>query len=749
MKSKRVQALVLATAIVAGYAGAAAFSAWALPAVPVATGFGPDDGLTRYVLTASSGTASDELLAALEATDGVVDAQRLRDGRALVATEGLGPHHLEALPGVADADFSTTVPVMGAVTDPYFPNYGWNLDNTGGNAFAQYAVANSDVDAPEGWDGGTGAGAIVAVVDTGYDSDHPELAGALWTNPACATDADGDGITGDCNGWNFTTSSADVDNGGYGTHGASVSGVVGGRAGNGTGTAGVAPDVTIMPLVIGSGSSVDMNLGIEAIYYAVDHGADVINASWGGGATSQTLTSLRAAVRYAGDHGVLVVAAAGNDSSNRDFSLMYPASLDEPALVTVGNSNAADRVSASSAYGAASVDLFAPGELVFTTWNDGSYRLVSGTSIAAPQVAAAYAMYRAAWPEATTAELRAALLDDVDPVPAFAGKSVTGGRLSIASLADGALGAVRYAFTSLSVPAGVVTPGITAAGEAVVGEYEVTVGLGMAHEGEIWAVADKAVTLGDASGTTDDAGEVQFDLGTAGSPAELDLSPTLALGDGRYVLTVQLHRDGVALGRTFAAPLLVGSAPPVDPDEVDGSDGSESDGSAAPAARVRSSDGPDAGGSDGSGGSGSDGSGGSGDPDAGGAGGSGGSGDPDTGGSGGGSGGSGGVRRLRWRWLGRPGRRLGGHRRRRLRRGWLRRRAGGGSGDGGSGDDADGSGDGSGGGRAAAPAAARATAPAAAPAPVMAPATAVLRTAAPTTAARSPTRRSGCSGSPR
>ena len=166
------------------------------------------------------------------------------------------------------------------------------------------------------------------------------------------------------------------------------------------------------------------------------------------------------------------------------------------------------------------MDLFAPGELVFTTWNDGSYRLVSGTSIASPQVAAAYALYRAAWPEATTAELRQALLDDVDPVPAFAGKSVTGGRLSIASLAEGALGAVRYTFTSLSVPAGVVTPGITAAGEDAAGDYAVTVGLGMAHEGEIWAVADKDVTLGGATGTTDDAGEVQFDLGTAASLAD-------------------------------------------------------------------------------------------------------------------------------------------------------------------------------------------------------------------------------------
>ncbi|MDP9458845.1 MAG: S8 family serine peptidase [Actinomycetota bacterium] len=643
MKSKGLQALVLVTAAVAGYAGTAAVSAWAQPAVPIATGFGPDDGLTRYVLTPTAGTASEALLADLEAVDGVVNAQRLSDGRALVATDGLPPQALEALSGIADAAFSTSVPVLGTVTDPYFPAYGYNLDNTGSNAYAQYAVANADVDAPEGWEGGTGAGAIVAVVDTGYDSDHPELAGALWTNPlqACgaADGADAGDKAGDCHGWNFVTDSPDVDNGSYDTHGATVSGVIGGRAGNGAGTADVAPDVTIMPLVIGSGSSVDMNLGAEAIRYAVDHGADVINASWGGGGWPWELENLRSAIAYAGEHGVLVVAAAGNDSANRDYAPMYPASFAEPALVTVGNSNAADRISGSSAYGAVSVDLFAPGELVFTTWNDGSYRLVSGTSIASPQVAAAYALYRAAWPEATTAELRQALLDDVDPVPALAGKSVTGGRLSIASLAEGALGAVRYTFTSLSASAaGVLTPGITAAGEDVAGDYAVTVGLGMAHEGEIWALADKAISLGDVTGTTDDAGEVTFGLGSAASPAALDLSPTLALGDGRYVLTVQLHRDGAPLGRTFGAPLLVGSAPPAAPDEV-GDDGSRPDASGG---SESGSDGSGDSGDPGSDGSGSDGSEGPGDPGAGhsGAPGANGPGDLGDGGSGESGGGS-------------------------------------------------------------------------------------------------------------
>ena len=138
--------------------------------------------------------------------DGVVTAQSLYGGFALVATEGLGPHQLEAVPGVADAEFSTSVPVLGTISDPYFPQYGWNLENTGSNFYNQTGVADADVDASVGWEGGTGAGRIVAVVDSGFDSDHPDLAGALWTNPAerCGSaDTDRNGLAGDCHGWNF------------------------------------------------------------------------------------------------------------------------------------------------------------------------------------------------------------------------------------------------------------------------------------------------------------------------------------------------------------------------------------------------------------------------------------------------------------------------------------------------------------------------------------------------------------------
>ena len=586
MTSKRVLGIVLTSAVVAGYAGAAVWSAAATPPLEVATGFGEGDGLTRYVLTAD--TASGDLLTALEDVPGVASAQWLDGDRALVAVDGVTPERLQDVPGISAVEASTSVPVLaGLPSDPYFPQYGWNLENTGTNSYRQPvpAVVDADMDATAGWESGTGIGRIVAVVDTGFDSDHPDLAGSLWTNPdqPCGTaDTDGNGLAGDCHGWNFAANNADIDNGIHGSHGASVSGVVGARADNGVGSAGVAPGVTIMPLVIGTGDSVDVNLGAKAIRYAVDQGADVINASWGGAFSGAPLQGLRDAIAYARQHGVLFVAAAGNDALDRDTAILYPASLTDPNVITVGNSTAGDTMSATSAYGAASVDLFAPGHLVATTWNDGGTRLVSGTSIAAPHVAAAVALYRAAMPTATWEELKAALLADVDPVPAFVGRSVTGGRLTMSRLAEDGSEPVQYAFTSMTARPGTVAPTIGISAPSSSGRFTVDIGLGMESGGEIWALSEKAVTLDGVTVPTNDQGDARFDLGTLTDFAGVGLSPSMELADGRYVLAVQLYRDGEPLGRMQAAPLLVSSvtAAPTGPAPAGPTpDGSTPDGS--------------------------------------------------------------------------------------------------------------------------------------------------------------------------
>ncbi|MCZ2848093.1 S8 family serine peptidase [Modestobacter sp. VKM Ac-2978] len=578
-----VRVVAVVAAALTGFGGAAAVDALVgPPTVPVAEGFGPGDGLTRYVVTAAAGDATPEFVAGLDQQDGVDSAQRLFDGTALVAVDGPTLPQLRALPGVAAVELSPSVPVFGTASDPYYAPYAWHLENTGSNAYGQSpVVADADIDGSVGWDASTGAGLIVAVVDTGFDSDHPDLAGSLWTNPAesCGSvDVDGNGLAGDCHGWNFTTNSPDVDNGAGGGHGTSVAGVIGARKDNGVGSAGVAPDVTLMPLVIGSGEGVDVNLGAQAIRYAADHGAAVVNASWGGPVTGSALDNLRAAVAYAEARGVLVVAAAGNDAADRDTSLVYPASLTEPNVVTVGNSTAADTVAASSAYGATSVDLFAPGELVVTTSNNGDYQLVSGTSIAAPQVAAALALHRATMPTATIAELRAALLADVDPIAAFTGKSVTGGRLNVSRLDPGAA-SVGYQFTSMTAPTGPATPRVRTTGPELAGTYEMVLGLGMEHGGEVWALSGEPVTVAGTTLTTDDAGQVTVPLGTLTTVEGLELAPSADLAPGRYALSAQLLVDGQPFGGTFAAPLLVGdtSAPAPDGGTTPGTDPSTTD----------------------------------------------------------------------------------------------------------------------------------------------------------------------------
>ncbi|QXG76744.1 S8 family serine peptidase [Modestobacter sp. L9-4] len=561
--SSRVKAVAVLAAAVTGFGTAAAVDALArtdLPVAVTAADFGPaGDGLTRLVV----GAVTDDQLAALQATPRVVSAQRLFDGSALVATEGLAPADLSAVvPGAAVVVSEPGTVAAATISDPYWSRYGYNLQNTGSNSYTKPAVAGADVGAPTGWQAGTGRGTVVAVVDSGMMVDHPDLAGSLWTNPdeACGTvDTDRDGLAGDCHGWNFYANTPDVTNGGGdNSHGTSVAGAVGARAGNGTGTAGIAPDVTIMPLVVGSGMSVDVYAGAQAIRYAADHGADVVNASWGGNGGVQILTD---AINYANSKGVVVVVAAGNDAKDRDAAPMYPASLDLPNMVTVGASTPSDTIAGFSAYGARTVDLFAPGDYVFAPLNDGGYFLVSGTSIASPQVAGAFALYRAAHPDATAAQLKALLFADTQPVPAFAGRSVTGGRLSLAALGNTAA-EVRYTFTGMTAVPGVVSPQLTVSGDAPAGAYSVTLGLGMEQAGEVMALADQPVAVAGTTVRTGEDGQATFALGARPMLGSLVVSPTAELPEGRFVLMAQLQRDGVPVGRPYAAPLLVGAPAP-------------------------------------------------------------------------------------------------------------------------------------------------------------------------------------------
>lgn len=261
---------------------------------------------------------------------------------------------------------------------------------------------------PQAWDliGDTGPGqeVTIAVVDSGVDTDHPDLTGIL--------DA----------GYDFANNDASPeDDSGHGTR---VCGIIGALGNNG-GVAGVAwnIDVRIMPLqfmkLTEGKTTGSVSDAVEAIYYAVDHGADIINASWG--FTSYS-SALEEAIRYARDHGVLFIASAGNDNQDNDATDHYPSNYTLENVIAVAALNSYGALASFSNYGRVSVDIAAPGVgLSSTDLNGGYVDFISGTSYSTPFVAAVAAMVKAqADPGLTYQALKSVVINS-----AVTGKPVT------------------------------------------------------------------------------------------------------------------------------------------------------------------------------------------------------------------------------------------------------------------------------------------------------------------------------------
>jgi subtilisin family serine protease len=276
----------------------------------------------------------------------------------------------------------------------------------------QWALANpATVGAAEAWTQSSGAGVLVAVLDTGVQLDHPDLAGAIWTNtgelPGNGRDDDGDGFVDDVHGANMLDSSANVgDDNGHGTH---VAGIIAARQGNGIGGSGIAPRATILPVkVLDANMAGTTDALARGIVYAVDRGARILNTSVNGDTAT---ASVRAAVRYAGEHGAIIVASAGNDGRNIDLLPSYVASLTDPAIITVGALGSNGHLWNASNTGLLSVDLAAPGEKIVSTGSGSSYQARTGTSAAAPFVAGSLALLAAARPDLAMGALRSVILD--------------------------------------------------------------------------------------------------------------------------------------------------------------------------------------------------------------------------------------------------------------------------------------------------------------------------------------------------
>ncbi len=316
--------------------------------------------------------------------------------------------------------------------DPRFAEL-YGLDNNGQTG----GTPDADIDAPEAWDSQTGTDVVVAVIDTGLDYNHEDIAGNVWSNPGeipnNGIDDDNNGYIDDTRGWDFVNGDNDpFDDNDHGTH---VSGTIAAVGNNGIGVAGVNWSARIMPLKFlsarGSGSTAD---AISALDYAVMMGARISNNSWGGGAFSQALFDSIAAAQTAGH---LFVAAAGNSSVNTDTSPSYPASYDLDNIVSVAATDDNDALASFSNFGALSVDLGAPGVSILSTTPANTYSSFSGTSMASPHVAGVAALVLAADPSLDLVGLKAVLMDSVDAISALAGITVTGGRLNAANAVAG------------------------------------------------------------------------------------------------------------------------------------------------------------------------------------------------------------------------------------------------------------------------------------------------------------------------
>lgn len=248
---------------------------------------------------------------------------------------------------------------------------------------------------------------IVAIVDTGIDTTHPDLKNNLWRNPGetgkdsrgrdkatNGIDDDGNGYVDDVHGWNFVNKNHNLtDNHGHGTH---IAGIVGAEGGNKFGVTGVAPKVSLMVLKYYDPNSPSDNLTntVKAFDYAVKMNAHIINYSGGGKEFSRPEFQ---AVKRAEQKGILFVAAAGNERSNSDFNKYYPADYDLDNIVSVTAIDPTLKVLESSNYGVRTVDIAAPGENIYSTMpkKQGLFSTMTGTSQATAFVSGVAALLMA------------------------------------------------------------------------------------------------------------------------------------------------------------------------------------------------------------------------------------------------------------------------------------------------------------------------------------------------------------------
>lgn len=360
---------------------------------------------------------------------------------------------MRRLPFVAYAHRNHVIYLNQQLPNDAFFNEQWALHNTGqGSSWGIWlpGTPDADIDWPEAWANAAGSGSVVAILDTGIDYRHSDIAANVWQNAAevngvAGVDDDSNGYVDDIRGWDFVNEDSDpLDGHGHGTH---VAGTVAALVNNNNGVTGIMWNGEVMALKIID----DLGFGllsdaIEGLEYATAQGVRVSNNSWGYSeiapnelADHQALyDTIQAAAAV--DH--LFVAAAGNDTVDTDSTPHYPSAFDLDNIVSVAGTDNNDQLAWFSNWGPVSVDLAAPGQDVFSTYKLfagilDDFGWLSGTSMATPHVSGVAGLLFGLQPCQTYQQVRDQILNKVSPIGGLSGLTVTGGLLNINDTLDG------------------------------------------------------------------------------------------------------------------------------------------------------------------------------------------------------------------------------------------------------------------------------------------------------------------------
>ncbi|MCI0748813.1 MAG: S8 family serine peptidase, partial [Verrucomicrobia subdivision 3 bacterium] len=370
--------------------------------------------------------------------------QQIRLPRGVSVEEGLAKYR--NLPGVLAVEPNYIAEGPDPIVDPVplvSAETATGLTPNDPGFLEQWGLAK--IHATNAWEVSTGdSNIVVAIIDSGINYDHEDLAAHMWRNPgeipANGVDDDGNGYVDDVYGTDLADDfyGNDTDPRDQGIpvyHGTGCAGIIGALANNGLGIAGLNWNVQLMAVrTLGTNNFHTGATVLEAYGYVTlmkNRGVNikVINMSYGSGPFAQSHSD---ALSQLAARGIVGVAAAGNSTNNNDVVPDYPSCYDVPGLVAVAATDENDNLRTFSNWGSTNVDLAAP-SIVPTTGGPGTnvYTILRGTSSAAPHVAGAAALLFATYPDATPEEVKLALLETVDLIPALTNRVVSHGRLNV------------------------------------------------------------------------------------------------------------------------------------------------------------------------------------------------------------------------------------------------------------------------------------------------------------------------------